>query len=82
MSRTPLERWRYWGFAVRNAEGSKVMYCIHGQTRDEIWIPTTSEGILEDVLKDLLDPLHLSIEFFRSVYMSLKDDNLHPPDQH
>lgn len=69
------------GFNVRYPEGAKVMYCIHGQTKEEIWIPTTSEGILEDVLVGLLEPLHLSIEFFRSVYMSLQDDNMYPSDQ-
>lgn len=69
------------GFNVRHPEGAKVMYCMHGQTKEEIWIPTTDEGVLEDVLAGLLEPLHLSIEFFRSVYMSLRDDNMYPPDQ-
>ena len=70
------------GFNVRNPEGSKVMYCIHGQTKAEIWIPKVGDGVREDALKNLLEPLGLSIEFFRPVYMSLGDDNLYPSDQH
>ena len=57
------------------------MHCIHGQTKEEIWIPTTSEGMLEDALAGLLEPLNLSVEFFRSVYTSLQDDSMHPSDQ-
>ena len=70
------------GFNVRNPEGSRVMYCIHGRTKAQIWIPKVDDGVREDALKNLLEPLGLSIEFFRPVYMSLGDDNLHPPDQY
>lgn len=67
---------------MRNPEGSKVVYGIHGQTKGQVWIPKVDEGVLEDALRNLLEPLGLSIEFFRPVYMSLGDDNKHPSDQY
>lgn len=72
------------GFTVRDPEGANVMYCLHGMTKAEFWLPKTAEGVREDVLEKILDDLDLPlpIDFFKSVYASLVDDNKHPPDQY
>ena len=51
--------------------------------RAEFWLPKTAEGVREDVLENILDNLDLPlpIDFFKSVYASLVDDNRYPPDQ-
>ena len=45
-------------------------------------MPKEGEYVLEDALERILDRLPLPIDFFRSVYSGLKDDNKHPSDQY
>ena len=70
------------GFNVRNPSSGNTFFCIHKLTGDEVWIPKIDDGVLEDVLKCLFEPIKLPIIFFRSVYMSLHDTNKFPADQH
>lgn len=70
------------GFTVRDPDGGRVMYCFHGRTKAEFWIPKEGEYVLEDVLERILDGLPLPIDFFKSVYSGLKDDNKYPSDQY
>ena len=70
------------GFNMRDLGGSKGMYCIHGITKDKLRIPKVDEGVSEDVLVNLLGPLGLSIDFFRSAYTGLTDVNKYPRIRH
>ena len=69
------------GFQVRDPEGATTIFCIHKLTKQEVWIPKDKGGFLEDHLITLFKPLELNIVYFKSVYISLHDDNKHPSDQ-
>ena len=58
------------------------MYAVHGRTKAQIWIPKVDEGVLEDALRNLLEPIGLSMEFFRPVYTSLGDDIKYASDHY
>ena len=58
------------------------MYGVHDQTKAQIWVPKVDEGVREDALRNLLEPLGLSMEFFRPVYTSLGDDIKYASDQY
>ncbi len=69
------------GFNVREPDAGRTIFCIHSITKEELWIPKTSDGVLEDVLVHLFRPIQLGIVYFRSVYLHMDDMNLFPSDQ-
>lgn len=71
------------GFRVRSPDGGRTAYCLHGVTREELWVPTHVETLDDDMLAFLFEHLSLPVAYFQSVYMRLKIslEDLHPSDQ-
>ena len=69
------------GFNVRDPDGGNTIFCIHKLTQEEVWIPKTENGFLEDVLITLFKPIKLRFIFFKSVYIDSLDYNQYPSDQ-
>ena len=70
------------GFNVRAPDGGHTIFCTHGITKAELWIPKTFDGVCEDVLIKLFKPINLCIGYFQSVYNHISNVNLYPNDQH
>jgi len=70
------------GFNVRDPDGGNTMFCIHTLTKEEVWIPKTSNGFLEDVLVSIFKPIELRFTYFKSVYINSVNNNQYPSDQH
>ena len=69
------------GFNVRDPDGGSTIFCKHTLTKEEVWIPKTNNGFLEDVLKTIFKPIKLRFVFFKSVYINLPTNDIHPSDQ-
>ena len=73
---------RILGFNVRDPDGGNTVFCIHKLTKEEVWIPKTKNGFLEDVLTVLFKPIQLRFIYFKSVYIGTMGSNQLPSDQY
>ena len=71
------------GFQVRAPNGGSSAYCMHGITKEEVWVPTNVEILTDDVLAFLFEHLSLPVAYFQSVYMGLEIrlEDRYPNDQ-
>lgn len=73
---------KFLGFNVRDPNGATSVFCIHGLTKEEVWIPKIDNGFLEDVLESIFKPTNLEFSYFKSGYMNLPKNNTYPSDEH
>ena len=52
------------GFQVRAPDGGHTAYCMHGITREELWVPTHVETLDDDVLAFLFEHISLPMGYF------------------
>lgn len=69
------------GFNVRDPDGGSTIFCIHTLTKEEVCIPKTENGFLEDVLASIFQPINLRFIFFKAVYISSLGGDQYPSDQ-